>query len=86
MQLERKIHIGMSERAARGVLYDNMLKVLQEFRYDDCFERLENATKQEIEMYKEFCETIKNDQPIRPSGGNDDGRSVSRGIRALAGV
>ena len=55
MQLERKIHIGMSERAARGVLYDNMLKALQEFRYDDCFERLENAIKQEIEMYKEFC-------------------------------
>ena len=61
MQLERKIHIGMSERAARGVLYDNILKALQEFRYDDCFERLENATKQEFEMYKEFCETIKND-------------------------
>ena len=51
-----KITNDMSQRAARGVLYDNILNALQEFRYDDCVERLESAIKQEIELYKDFCE------------------------------
>ena len=33
---------------ARGVLYDNIFKALQEFRYDDCVDKFEKRVQHEF--------------------------------------
>lgn len=40
---------------ARGVLYDNIFKSLQEFKYDNRVEKFEKNVQHEFAYYKQFC-------------------------------
>ena len=40
---------------ARGVLYDNIFKALQEFKYDNRVEKFEKNVQHEFAYYKQFC-------------------------------